>query len=139
MKIVVTGVAGFIGSHLAETLAKQGHVVVSIDSFTDYYAAELKQANAEDIAAAGVALGEVDQADRTLERREAGAELIADVIGEELGHGRMMRQASAPARSSGALALLLRASGRRGAHPPWTRRTPSPRPAIAARSARSLA
>jgi UDP-glucuronate 4-epimerase len=60
MKIVVTGAAGFIGSHLAESLAHQGHTVVGIDSFTDYYSATLKQANAEDIEAAGVTLHQLD-------------------------------------------------------------------------------
>jgi nucleoside-diphosphate-sugar epimerase len=60
MKIVVTGAAGFIGSHLAEGLARQGHTVVGIDSFTDYYSARLKQANAEDIEAAGVTLHQLD-------------------------------------------------------------------------------
>ena len=60
MKIVVTGAAGFIGSHVAEALARQGHTVVGIDSFTDYYSANLKRANAEDIEAAGVTLHRLD-------------------------------------------------------------------------------
>ncbi|MAU01521.1 MAG: 3-beta hydroxysteroid dehydrogenase [Anaerolineaceae bacterium] len=62
MKIVVTGAAGFIGSHLAETLARQGHTVVGIDSFTDYYSAQLKQANAADVETAGVRLHRLDLA-----------------------------------------------------------------------------
>jgi nucleoside-diphosphate-sugar epimerase len=45
MKCLVTGVAGFIGSHLAERLLADGHEVVGIDAFTDYYARALKQAN----------------------------------------------------------------------------------------------
>jgi len=60
MKIAVTGAAGFIGSQLAETLVQQGHTVVGIDSFTDYYSARLKQANADDIEAAGVTLHRLD-------------------------------------------------------------------------------
>ncbi len=60
MKIVVTGAAGFIGSHLAETLARQGHTVVGIDSFTDYYSAQLKQANVDDVEAAGVTVHRLD-------------------------------------------------------------------------------
>jgi len=46
MRYVVTGAAGFIGSHLAEALADRGHGVVGIDSFTDYYDPGLKEENA---------------------------------------------------------------------------------------------
>ena len=45
MKTLVTGVAGFVGSHLAATLLAQGREVVGIDAFTDYYAREIKEAN----------------------------------------------------------------------------------------------
>lgn len=45
MKCVVTGAAGFIGSHLAERLLADGHEVLGIDCFTDYYPRPLKEAN----------------------------------------------------------------------------------------------
>jgi len=45
MQCLITGVAGFIGSTLAERLVSQGHFVTGIDCFTDYYARELKEAN----------------------------------------------------------------------------------------------
>lgn len=45
MRCLVTGVAGFIGSHLAERLLADGHDVVGIDSFTDYYPRAFKDAN----------------------------------------------------------------------------------------------
>lgn len=45
MRSLVTGVAGFIGSHLAERLLQENHHVVGVDCFTDYYAKSLKQAN----------------------------------------------------------------------------------------------
>ena len=46
MRYVVTGAAGFIGSHLAEALGAAGHEVVGLDCFTDYYDSALKQQNA---------------------------------------------------------------------------------------------
>ena len=46
MRYVVTGAAGFIGSHLAERLLGDGHEVVGIDSFNDYYDPALKEQNA---------------------------------------------------------------------------------------------
>ena len=44
MKILVTGTAGFIGYHLAQSLLDDGHEVVGIDNFNDYYAVDLKRA-----------------------------------------------------------------------------------------------
>ncbi len=42
---IVTGVAGFIGSHLADALVARGHEVVGVDCFTDYYDPAIKRAN----------------------------------------------------------------------------------------------
>ncbi len=47
MRVVVTGAAGFIGSHLAEALIASGDEVVGIDCFTDYYDRSLKESNAQ--------------------------------------------------------------------------------------------
>jgi UDP-glucose 4-epimerase len=49
MKALVTGGAGFIGSHLAEGLLKLGWKVRGIDSFTDYYAREIKENNLKNL------------------------------------------------------------------------------------------
>ena len=46
MRYLVTGAAGFIGSHLTEALIADGHDVVPVDSFTDYYDPALKEENA---------------------------------------------------------------------------------------------
>ena len=45
MKSVITGVAGFIGSHLAEKLLGLGHEVVGVDKFLDNYPRDFKDSN----------------------------------------------------------------------------------------------
>jgi nucleoside-diphosphate-sugar epimerase len=47
---VVTGVAGFLGSHLAESLLDSGCTVVGVDCFTDYYDPAIKRRNLEERA-----------------------------------------------------------------------------------------
>ena len=61
MRYTVTGAAGFIGSHLAESLQAQGHDVVGVDCFTDYYDPALKEENA-----AGLDVLRLDLADEDL-------------------------------------------------------------------------
>ncbi len=48
-RCLVTGAAGFIGSHLAEQLVEIGHHVVGVDSFTDFYPRETKERNLGDL------------------------------------------------------------------------------------------
>jgi len=61
MRYVVTGAAGFIGSHLAESLQAAGHDVVAVDCFTDYYDPALKEENA-----AGFDVSRLDLAEEEL-------------------------------------------------------------------------
>lgn len=49
MKVLVTGVAGFIGSSLAEGLINKGYSVRGIDSFSDYYPKAFKKKNIKDL------------------------------------------------------------------------------------------
>ena len=64
MRAIVTGAAGFIGSHLTEALLAAGHEVAGIDCFTDYYEVELKEENARglDVRRLDLAEDEIDLA-----------------------------------------------------------------------------
>src|SRR4051812_18951587 len=50
MKCLVTGAAGFIGSHLCEELLHRGHTVVGLDAFIPYYPRPRKEANLAGLA-----------------------------------------------------------------------------------------
>ena len=51
MRCVVTGAAGFIGSHLSEELLGRGHTVVGVDAFVPYYPAEVRARNQSSLLA----------------------------------------------------------------------------------------
>lgn len=76
MKIMVTGAAGFIGSHLATQLAAAGHNVLGIDNFSDYYPPVLKRLNAHAVEAAGVRIHEADILDADINSLLDGVEVI---------------------------------------------------------------
>ncbi len=77
MRYVVTGAAGFIGSHLAETLLREGHDVLGVDAYTDYYERSRKERNA-----AGLDVLEADLADTSLEPILAGADGVFHLAGQ---------------------------------------------------------
>ena len=62
MRILVTGGAGFIGSHLVEKLLATGHEVSILDDFNDFYDPQIKRANIASIAG-DVAIHQVDLRD----------------------------------------------------------------------------
>ncbi|HAW49753.1 TPA: UDP-glucose 4-epimerase [bacterium] len=49
MKVLITGVAGFIGSHLGEALIENGFDIIGVDSFSDYYPRTYKEKNIENL------------------------------------------------------------------------------------------
>jgi len=49
MRSLITGVAGFIGSHLAERLLAEGHQVVGVDNFLDNYPVRFKKENLKNL------------------------------------------------------------------------------------------
>ena len=60
MNIPVTGVAGFIGSHVAERLSALGHKVTGWDNFSDYYDVSLKEQTAATLVEQGIIVQRVD-------------------------------------------------------------------------------
>ena len=47
MKILITGIAGFIGFHAARHFKKLGHEIYGLDNYSDYYDSSLKYRRAE--------------------------------------------------------------------------------------------
>ena len=81
-RTVVTGAAGFIGSHLCDRLLANGHKVVGIDSFTDYYVRARKEENLEDLRAnPNFTFEELDLVEADLRRVLRGANVVYHLAG----------------------------------------------------------
>jgi UDP-glucuronate 4-epimerase len=80
VRILITGVAGFIGYHVARRLLKDGHSVTGFDNLSDYYDVALKQARLKQLETDfGFESQIVDVADESAVRRvfaEASAEIV---------------------------------------------------------------
>src|SRR5947209_7081641 len=77
MECIVTGAAGFIGSHLCERLLDDGHRVAGIDCFTSYYPRSFKENNLAELRGrAGFRLHELDLSKDRLDLVVQGAEWI---------------------------------------------------------------
>jgi nucleoside-diphosphate-sugar epimerase len=82
-RVVVTGAAGFIGSHLCDRLLALGHEVIGIDSFSDYYGRARKKQNLE--AARNneaFTLVELDLVDGDIARALRGASVVFHLAGQ---------------------------------------------------------
>jgi UDP-glucuronate 4-epimerase len=60
MRILVTGAAGFIGSHTSERLSELGHEVLAIDNFSSYYDISLKELNSDELEKRGIEVQRLD-------------------------------------------------------------------------------
>lgn len=60
MKVLVTGAAGFIGSHTAERLRDMGHDVIGMDNYSPYYDKSLKKLNEKALSKKGITIVEAD-------------------------------------------------------------------------------
>jgi nucleoside-diphosphate-sugar epimerase len=83
MYAVVTGAAGFIGSHLAEALCGSGHRVLGIDCFTDYYERSSKRRNIEALeSTTSFSLSTADLRSGALETLLDGADVVFHLAGQ---------------------------------------------------------
>lgn len=111
MRILVTGGAGFIGSHLSERLIASGHDLIVMDNFNDFYDPALKRKNIDDVARAAAACGQ----DFILcEGDIRDAEFIDAVFAQETPEAVVHLAASAGVRPSILNPLLYEAVNVRG-------------------------
>lgn len=82
MDILVTGAAGFIGSHLAERLIASGHSVRGLDCFTDYYARALKELNVSELLEKEIDFLPLDLAEDDLSSAVRDIEMVYHVAAQ---------------------------------------------------------
>ena len=79
--VLITGGAGFIGSHLVERLVERGRQVVCLDNFDPYYPAEVKRRNLQEALSSGcVRLVEADVRDREALRAVLTGERVGAIV-----------------------------------------------------------
>lgn len=76
MRILVTGAAGFIGSHLAEKISFPGHDVEGLDCLTDFYARSLKEDNLKTLSGKGIKVRQLDLAKDDISHAFQGMDII---------------------------------------------------------------
>jgi UDP-glucuronate 4-epimerase len=82
-QVLVTGAAGFIGSHLSESLLRRGHTVRGLDSFTTFYDPDRKRANIEAVSRdPRFEMVSADLQTAPLDEVLDGVDLVAHLAGE---------------------------------------------------------
>jgi UDP-glucuronate 4-epimerase len=76
MRVLLTGAAGFIGSHTAAHLLARGDHVVGLDNLNDYYPPERKRRNLEEVAASNASTGRFDFVEGDIRDRATLKELF---------------------------------------------------------------
>jgi UDP-glucuronate 4-epimerase len=143
-RYVVTGCAGFLGSHLTETLLRRGHDVIGIDAFTDYYPRRVKESNVvEAQRQLGLSVAEVDLSDGALAPlldgvdgvfhlaaqpgvRGSWGETFADYVRDNILATQRLFEAAAPRGARVVMASTSSVYGNAEAYP--TREDALPRP-----------
>jgi UDP-glucuronate 4-epimerase len=122
VRVVVTGAAGFLGSHVCERLAEHGHEVLGVDAFTDFYDSSMKRRNAAWLShELGIEVHERDVLDSGLSDELRGASAVCHLAGRpgvrspdlrrlELGNVESTRRVMRAAASAGVQRVLLASS-----------------------------
>jgi UDP-glucuronate 4-epimerase len=80
--VLVTGAAGFIASHVAESLLRQGHRVVGVDNFCDFYPRAAKERNVSEV----LRVGQMELVEADITDAPAMSRLIASAKPDAIIH-----------------------------------------------------
>lgn len=81
-RALVTGAAGFVGSHLAQHAGEAGYDVIAVDSLTPYYDTQLKKESAETLLDAGIEFLEGDLRELDLSQLLSGVDVVFHQAGQ---------------------------------------------------------
>ena len=107
MTILITGVAGFIGAHVAKALLAQGRTVIGFDNLNHYYTSQLKQDRLASLCAQGdFSFHEVDVASPVAPHLALGRRIEKAIAHRRPGLGKVTQAHSTGASSLAAFLAL---------------------------------